>query len=383
MKHIVLQIVLYLCCVSECCNSFYTIGDLGSHDASATASAMSLSLGGQPYGYPHNGHHCDQLAAVASDGTVRGIGTNTTQGWDIGILGTVGERIFFKYKEYESSTERVSSYVFYMEDDTSISTYSNPLTLQFTTVHDPCGFGCSYYSILGFVFSVPSNRYCYLDGSVCRINGQDAIYECFVDSEASTRCYVPYPPPLPSPMPLLPPPPSPPQPLPPSPTPEFPPGLPSNTPQTPPPPPHNPPPPTTTPTNPPSPPPPNPSPPPKFPTYPKDDGVPVVIVLLAVLGGVAFSAGAVGRYSFVSAEQKRTAEYTSGVPEMIEEAGEASDSVELIETKFTFNSCQQLHIPTSEVFRAVGCWPTTPLLWTPRQRLRFLHVGTACNQARP
>ena len=321
-------VVLSLLRYAIACTPFFVVGDLGTHDASATASAISLSLDGTPFGFPHDGHHtCDEFAAVAADGSVRGVASNTTQGWNLGMLGTVGERIYFKYREHETNAVRVSSYVFYMEDDASISTYSSPLTIPFTTTHNPCAFGCSYYSILGFVFSVPSNRNCYLEGSVCRIDGQEAVYQCYVDSEAATPCYVPFPPPLPLPPPMSPPPPSPPVPTPPPPTPAFPPRVPSEAPQTPPPPPNLPPPPTTTPT---APPPPT-TPPPQSPAT---KTVPERFPTLVVVGLLAFglvAAAVAGRQYSLSVERRRTQMYTGGVK--TDSKVDTADDIELLQSE--------------------------------------------------
>lgn len=316
--------LLTLVSVCNSCTQFFQVADLSTHDASATASALALSLNGNPYGFPHTGHHpCDELAAVASDGGVRGVAVNTTQGWNLGMLGTVGERIFFQYHEHETGALRVSSYVFYMEDDTQISTYSNPLTLPFVTTHDPCGFGCAYYSLLGFVFAVPSNRRCYFDNGVCRIDGQTAVYQCYTDSEATSLCYVPYPPPLPLPPPDPPHPSSPPSPSPPPPGPAFPPGLPSSHPQLPPPPPASPPPPTTRPSS-----PPQPSPL----TASDGDGFPISAVLVSV--GVLVFALVVGRYASLGAERNKRSSYTSGIQESASvEEGETTDDVELLESE--------------------------------------------------
>lgn len=287
---------------SHSCEPFFVIRDLGSHDASATASAISLSLDEVPFGFPHTGHHCDELAAVASDGSVRGIALNTTQGYSLGMLGTVGERIYFKYKEFATGALRVSSYVFFMSDDVSISTYSSPLTLPFSTAHDPCNFACAYYSIQGFVLAVPANRHCYLDGGLCRINGQDSVFQCYVDSEALVPCYVPFPPPLPAPPLSSPAPSSPPSPFPPPPHPLFPPAVPLNAPQMPPPPPS---PPKTEPeTPPPLPPPPlgSPSPPPQVTS--SDDTFPVAGVVIAVICSIAL-------VSFAARSYTRSLEKTS------------------------------------------------------------------------
>jgi len=305
----VCDLVLWLfLCSSECCDPNFVVGDVSRHDASATASALALTLDGNPFGLPHEGwDHCDQLAAVASDGTVRGIAVNTTAGWNLGILGTVGERIFFQYFNSRTSSVYVSTYVFLMEDDTQLSTYSSPLTLAFTTTHDPCGFGCSFYSVLGFVFAVPSNRHCYLDGSLCRISGQDSVYQCYTDSEGSSLCYVPFPPPQPRPPPAPPTPLHPPSPSSPSPSPQFPPRVPSAHPQLPPPPPQQPPPPTggT-----------DPRPPPPQSATRDSDGVPVVAIVASV--AVLVTALAAGRYASLGAERAKRAVYTSGVGQNVD-----------------------------------------------------------------
>ena len=79
---------------AEACVPHFVEGDLSNHDASATASGIRLTLDGNVYGWPDGPHSaCDQLATVGPDGVVRGIGTNVSLGWNIGTLGTVGERI--------------------------------------------------------------------------------------------------------------------------------------------------------------------------------------------------------------------------------------------------------------------------------------------------
>lgn len=327
---LLLVYALFLLQEARACTSFFTVGDLGSHDASATASAIALSLDGAPYGFPHAGHGpCDQLAAVASDGSVRGVALNTTSGWNLGMLGTIGERIFFQYHESDTGALRVSSYVFYMADDASISTFSSPLTLPFSTSHDPCAFACSYYSVLGFVFPVPSDRNCYFDGALCRISGQSSVYQCYVDSEATTPCFVPFPPPLPRPPPRPPPPPLQPPPVRPSPAPSFPPAVPAGQPQMPPPPPSNPPPPESTP-HPPT--PPNPSPPPPPSTPPASsstDGTNLGVVIFGASLATLFVLG-VGVQWYMSSVRKPTAAVKPPIPTPAS-AVETSDSEELLQ----------------------------------------------------
>jgi hypothetical protein len=308
------------------CVEHFVVGDLSSHDASATASGIVLTLDGVPYGWPNNGYsHCDQLAALGPDGVVRGIGTNVTQGWNIGTLGTVGERIWFRFYDHAAGVARTSDYTFVMQDDASISTYGNPLTLNFVTDHDPCVYGCSYYKIAGFVFSVPSSRSCYENNQLCRIDQQADVYECYKDSEGQIPCFEPYPPPMPNPPPKPPPLPTPPPPTGPPPTPHFPPGVPEFMPQRPPPPPLSP-------ENSPFPPPPPPPPPPPAPLpppkAPASEGVPVLVVVLSSTAGVALVAAAV-RYGVPLLTRGAAYASTNVAPKATELA--ESDAVELLD----------------------------------------------------
>jgi hypothetical protein len=326
-----------------CCDNHFSIEDeqLSGYDASATASGIRLTLDGNVYGWPSGVHHpCDQFAAVGPNGIVRGIGTNVTQGWNIGILGTVGERIFFKYYEHATGMVRTSEYTFIMQDDALISTYSSPLVVNFASSHNPCAFGCSHYKITtnmgDFVFAVPSDRTCYEDNGICRIDQQANVYECYRDSEAQTACFEPYPPPMPRPPPQPPPSPKPPSPHSPPPLPRFPPGIPESMPQAPPPPPHQPPPPASDPHAPPSPPPPPPPAPQPPPASEGGDGVPVAVVVGSVafglvgVGGLATYFGhtiakTVVGYSSASAAKLPTASETDKA-ELLESAGEESQS---------------------------------------------------------
>ena len=288
------------------CETVYSTGDLSTHDASATAVGITFTRNGSPFGWPGGTYHpCDQVIAVGPDGVVRGVATNTTTGWSLGILGTVGEDIHVKYWSEQASVLFWSTFVFVMQDDASFSTYGNPKTLELIDEHNPC-FTCAHYSLAGFSFPVPSNSRCVAQGSICRYEPAADTRECYVDSELTTKCYQPYPPPPPTPSPRSPPPPRPPppppspvlpSPSPPPPSPSAPPRLPFNSPQAPPPPPPpslppSPPPP---PLHPPPPPPPSPSPPANMPPAPPpaSEIVSNVVTVVVLLAGVGVAAGAV------------------------------------------------------------------------------------------
>lgn len=330
--HNSLAFVLLALSNAAACVPQFVEGDLSNHDASATASGIRLTLDGTVYGWPDGPHSpCDQLATVGPDGVVRGIGTNVSLGWNIGTLGTVGERIWFRYYDHAAQATRTSSYTFIMQDDASISTYGNPLTINFESEHKPCSFGCSYYKIADFVFSVPSNRACYEDNGVCRIDQQPDVYQCYTDAEGEDLCYKPYPPPMPTPPPLPPPTPSPPPPHSPPPSPVYPPQIPGDEPQRPPPPPT---PPDASPL-PPSPPHPSPPPPPPAPQPPPqsdDDGVSVTVVVLSIAAGVTVLG--LGASYAVPIAIKSAASYSSavtGTSKVV--SGSESDAVELLEAQ--------------------------------------------------
>lgn len=296
------------------CPAQFELADVSTriHDASATAVGLTFRMGQADYGWPNGPYHpCDQFGAVGPDGTVRGVGQNSTSGWLIGIVGTSGERITFEFWDGASESMKYFSYTFIMQDDASISTFSNPLVLQLMTVHDPCSLNCAYYSLLGFSFPVPADRRCVEYNGMCKLESTDDVRECFGDNELTTPCYRPYPPPPPglppgaTPPPSLPPspspspsphPPPPPPPLSPPPSPEYPPANPANSPQNPPPPPSHPPPDFLPPSAPapdhphpppPPPPPPTPSPPYGLPPSSPDGGMTIPDAALWSLGIVS------------------------------------------------------------------------------------------------
>lgn len=247
MKTLVLWIVVFTlwdACLS--CTAVHQVSNLGSHDASATGVSIRFTLNQSPFGWPGGSHGaCDEFLARGPDNTIRGMGSNTSYGWDIGILGTVGERISFYYWRSDESTLYHSSYIFVMQDDASFSTYSTPLVIEMSQEHSPCA-SCAHYNVSGFSFNVPTDKRCVDENGICRYEPASDLRKCFVDNELSASCYVPFPPPAPyppspSPSPSNPPPS--PSPVPHPPSPFNPPRIPATSPQAPPPPPKSPPPP--------------------------------------------------------------------------------------------------------------------------------------------
>eukprot|EP00966_Prymnesium_polylepis_P326281 7382196-Prymnesium_polylepis.1 len=159
---------LILVAVVGSCQPKHVVGNLGAHDASPTAVSIKFTLNGNSFGWPEGAFGpCDEFVARGPDNDVRGTGTNTTLGWDIGVLETPGERIGFYYWSSVDNRLYHSTYVFIMQDDASFSTYLSPLVMELSQDHSPCS-ACAYYSLANFSFAVPSGSRCVESNGVCR-----------------------------------------------------------------------------------------------------------------------------------------------------------------------------------------------------------------------
>ncbi len=225
-----------------CTPHFTTSSNLGGFADTATMSPAITTLDGTQIGYPVDGTTatttCDQIAAIGvADGLVRGTSDYISSGFALGIIGTAGETIEFRYWNDVQQQEYYVEFRYVMVAGGTIGSFSSPkeLVLSIAPFCYPCETGCSYYFLLEIAMvEVGSGDACAENTATgkCEITASGGTWECYdsIDTATANRCYTacasPSPPkPPPATPPLLPPaspspPPSPPSP-PPPPLPDF------------------------------------------------------------------------------------------------------------------------------------------------------------------
>lgn len=217
---------------SGCTAHFTTSTNLGSFADTATMSPAIVTLDGTQIGYPVDGTTstttCDQVAAIGvADGLVRGTSDYISTGFAVGIIGTAGETIEFRYWNAASQTEYYIEFRYVMVAGGTIGSFSSPkeLVLSATPFCYPCAVGCSHYFLASVAMvELGDGQECSHNeaAGTCEITASGGTWECHVGiATDSAKCYTPCgsPPPASPPdgntPPALPPPPPRPPPTPP------------------------------------------------------------------------------------------------------------------------------------------------------------------------
>lgn len=222
---------------SGCTAHFTTSSNLGGFADTATMSPAIVTLDGTQIGYPVDGTTstttCDQLAAIGvADGLVRGTSDYISTGFALGIIGTAGETIEFRYWNAASETEYYVEFRYTMVSGGTIGSFSSPkkLVLSATPFCYPCAVGCDYYFLANVAMvELSDGQECVHNeaSGTCEISVSGGTWPCHTGiATDSPACYTPCesPPPLSPPVsadspPALPPPPPKPPPSPPPPAP--------------------------------------------------------------------------------------------------------------------------------------------------------------------
>ena len=141
----------------------WDVGDVPHHSATASMVPAFVTLDGVQIGHPvvdgvSDQDACDQIAAIGvADGIVRGVSHHISKGFSLGIVGTGGEMIEFRY--YSAARKKVfySDFRLKMEDNKQIGSFRKPfeLVLRETPLcADTCA-KCSHFLVAG-KFTVPA-----------------------------------------------------------------------------------------------------------------------------------------------------------------------------------------------------------------------------------
>merc|ERR1740139_535205 len=114
--------VLALKC-PEACEKKYVEDDafLGQFEFTANIIPATVALCD---GQTQENSPCDQLAAFGSEGKVRGVASQITQGFSLAILGEVGEEITFKYWDSELKKEFVVDFKYTLVASESLASFN-------------------------------------------------------------------------------------------------------------------------------------------------------------------------------------------------------------------------------------------------------------------
>jgi hypothetical protein len=199
---------------SGCVAHFTTSTELGGFADTATMSPSIVTLDGTQTGYPVDGTTstttCDQVAAIGvADGLVRGTSDYISTGFAVGIIGTAGETIEFRYWNAASQTEYYVEFRYVMVAGGTIGSFSSPkeLVISATPFCYPCAVGCDYYFLASVAMvELGDGQECVHNeaSGTCEIAASGGTWECHVGiATDSATCYTP----CGSPPPALPPPP--------------------------------------------------------------------------------------------------------------------------------------------------------------------------------
>ena len=145
--------------LAAACSPHWVVGNVDDLPATASMLPGIVTLNGSQVGHPvQAGSACDQIASVGvADGIVRGLSHHIGKGFSVGIVGTGGELIEFRYWNAAKKKLYYSDYRFKMDDNAQVGSFKKPfeLVLRETPLcTNPCA-KCSHFLIAG-KFAVPA-----------------------------------------------------------------------------------------------------------------------------------------------------------------------------------------------------------------------------------
>ena len=109
------------------CTAHFVMDDVGGLPDAASMMPAYVTLDGVQIGYPEDGTtqktSCDQIAAVRGT-SVRGTSGLITQGFSVGIIGTAGEEIEFKYWNEANQQEYSVEFRYTMEANGLVGSFN-------------------------------------------------------------------------------------------------------------------------------------------------------------------------------------------------------------------------------------------------------------------